>query len=183
MRPSASSVTAAWGEGGALPDFIFCSLFPVQQTTSWIGQRLMLSLEPRPFVQPSLDLRYKCVPTSLRSYLTTDCVLFLLLFFLFLFLLFGDVAFPEYLLPFSLYGEYIVRFSLPESIFLPCDHGLDFDISYVRVQPTKVCFYLVTTDWILTSVYVRIQSTNQSIQSINSINPINQSIQSNSKHV
>ena len=28
------------GEGGALPDFLFCSLFPVQQTTSGIGHRI-----------------------------------------------------------------------------------------------------------------------------------------------
>ena len=27
---------------------------------------------------------------------------------------------------FSLYGEYVVRFSLPNGVFLPCDHGLDF---------------------------------------------------------
>ena len=30
------------------------------------------------------------------------------------------------LLQFSLYGEYVVRFPLPDSVFLPCDHGLDF---------------------------------------------------------
>ena len=30
-------------------------------------------------------------------------------------------------LPFSLYyGEYVVRFPLPDGGFLPCDHGLDF---------------------------------------------------------
>ena len=27
---------------------------------------------------------------------------------------------------FSLYVEYVVRFSLPDGVFLPCDHGLDF---------------------------------------------------------
>ena len=27
---------------------------------------------------------------------------------------------------FSLYREYVVRFSLPGGVFLPCDHGLDF---------------------------------------------------------
>ena len=32
---------------------------------------------------------------------------------------------------FSLHGEYVVRFPLPDgvdhsSVFLPCDHGLDF---------------------------------------------------------
>ena len=32
------SERAAWGGGGGmLPDFLFCSLFPVQQTTSGIG--------------------------------------------------------------------------------------------------------------------------------------------------
>ena len=34
-----SSVRAAWGEGGALPDF-FWSLFPVQQTTSGVGHHV-----------------------------------------------------------------------------------------------------------------------------------------------
>ena len=28
------------GGGGMLPDFLFCSLFPVQQTTSGIGRKL-----------------------------------------------------------------------------------------------------------------------------------------------
>ena len=27
---------------------------------------------------------------------------------------------------FFLYGEYVVRFFLPDDDFLPCDHGLDF---------------------------------------------------------
>ena len=27
---------------------------------------------------------------------------------------------------FSLYGEYVVRSFLPDGVFLPCDHGLDF---------------------------------------------------------
>ena len=27
---------------------------------------------------------------------------------------------------FSLYGEYVVRSFLPNCVFLPCDHGLDF---------------------------------------------------------
>ena len=42
---------------------------------------------------------------------------------------FGDIAFSEYfctITVFSLYGEYVVRFSLQGDIFLPCDHGLDF---------------------------------------------------------
>ena len=28
------------GGGGMLPDFFFCSLFPIQQTTSGIGHRV-----------------------------------------------------------------------------------------------------------------------------------------------
>ena len=27
---------------------------------------------------------------------------------------------------FALYGEYVVRFPLPDGVFLPSDHGLDF---------------------------------------------------------
>ena len=45
------------------------------------------------------------------------------------FCFFGDVAFSEYfctITVFSLYGEYVVRFPLPDGVYLPCDHGLDF---------------------------------------------------------
>ena len=36
---------------------------------------------------------------------------------------------------FSLYGEYVARSFLPNGVFLPCDHGLDFFLSaYVRIQ-------------------------------------------------
>ena len=43
----------------------------------------------------------------------------------------GDVAFSEYFLYhfrflFVWTIEYIVRFFLPNGVFLPCDHGLDF---------------------------------------------------------
>ena len=44
----------------------------------------------------------------------------------------GDVAFSEYfctITVFSSYAEYVVRFPLPDGVFLPCDHGLDFDMS------------------------------------------------------
>ena len=37
--------------------------------------------------------------------------------------------FPSIFIPFPfylLYGEYVVRFFLPDGVFLPCDHGLDF---------------------------------------------------------
>ena len=39
---------------------------------------------------------------------------------------------------FSLYGEYVVRSFPPNSVFLPCDHELDFLTSgYVRTQSIK----------------------------------------------
>ena len=34
---------------------------------------------------------------------------------------------------FSWYGEYVVRSLLPDGVFLPCDHGLDF-FAYVMIQ-------------------------------------------------
>ena len=49
--------------------------------------------------------------------------------FFFLFCFFRDVAFSECfctITVFSLYGEYAVRFFLPDGAFLPCNHGLDF---------------------------------------------------------
>ena len=43
--------------------------------------------------------------------------------------LYGEVAFSEYfctITAFSLYGEYVVlRFPLPDGVFLPCDNGPD----------------------------------------------------------
>ena len=35
-----TSSVGGGGAGGMLPDFFFCSLFPVQQTTSGIGHRV-----------------------------------------------------------------------------------------------------------------------------------------------
>ena len=73
----------------------------------------------------SIVLRYACALTATRSYLTTVYVLFRFYFF-------QDVAFSEYfcaITVISLYGEYAVRFSLPDGVFLSCDHRLDFDIS------------------------------------------------------
>ena len=43
---------------------------------------------------------------------------------------------------FSFYGEDVVRFSLPDGVFLPCDHGMDFYNSLCENsfnQPIKVC--------------------------------------------
>ena len=42
---------------------------------------------------------------------------------------FWRCCFSEYfciIAVFSLYGEYVVRSFLPNGVFLPCDHGLDF---------------------------------------------------------
>ena len=56
-----------------------------------------------------------------------DVVFFL---FLFLFLFWRDVVVSEYFCSIiavsCLNGEYVVRFFLPDGVFLPCDHGLDF---------------------------------------------------------
>ena len=74
----------------------------------------MLSLNPRPFVQSFLVRRRPDSHTC---------------FFLFSFSLFGDVASSYFfcaIAVFSLYGEYVVRFPIPDGVFLPCDHGLDF---------------------------------------------------------
>ena len=48
---------------------------------------------------------------------------------LFSFCVFRDAAFSEYfctIVVLFLYGEYVVRSFLPDDVFLPCDHGLDF---------------------------------------------------------
>ena len=50
----------------------------------------------------------------------------------------GNITFSEHfctIAVFSLYGEYVVRFFVPDGVFPPCDHGLDFFYtSYVRIQ-------------------------------------------------
>ena len=93
-----------------------------------------------PFVQLFLDMHAPRQPHALTYQLSVSPFVLFLLFFL------GDVAFPEYSisLPFPLlYGEYLVRL------------------------PSGWCyFYRVTTGWILTPTYVRIQSINQSTNHI-----------------
>ena len=93
---------------------------------------LMLSLKPGPFVQSFSDIYistvYMQAPRQPQVFLP---------FFPFFF--FGDVAFSEYffctIAVFSLYGECAVRFFLPDGVFLPCDHVLDFFTSaYVRIR-------------------------------------------------
>ena len=74
---------------------------------------LMLSLKPRPFVQSFFDMQAPRYP---------QCHVFLF----YVSLLFIYVVFSKYFLyiaVFSLYGEYVVSVSLPNGVFLPCDHG------------------------------------------------------------
>ena len=80
-------------------------------------------------LQSLFVLRYACAPTTTRSY---HCLRPFLFFVSSFFFFFGDVAFSEYfcaiITVFSLYGEYVVpgTFFLPDDVFLPCDHVLDF---------------------------------------------------------
>ena len=48
-----------------LPDFLFCSLFPVQQTTSGIGQRVVVVV---------VVFTLKAVPVSTQYFLTSVLV-------------------------------------------------------------------------------------------------------------
>ena len=72
-----------------------------------------LSLRPQPFVQPSFDMQ--AAPIAIA------CFCFFLLF------IWRCRFFRVFFVPFplSLCMESI-RFSLPNGVFLPCDHGLDF---------------------------------------------------------
>ena len=66
--------------------------------------------------------------TFILCFVTTVCVLFRSCFFLF-FVSLEMSLFPSIfctITVFSLYGEYVVYFFLPDGVFLPCDHGLDF---------------------------------------------------------
>ena len=78
-------------------------------------------------------LRYACAPAASCSYLTTVCVLFC---FVSLEMSFFSRTLVPFIVVFSPYEEYVVRFSLPDGDFLRCDHGLDFFISayHVRIQ-------------------------------------------------
>ena len=68
------SERAAWGVGGgegALPDFFFCSLFPVQQTTSGIGHRLCVCVCFLP-IHSGHQVRWTYQPGSHRRNVTQD---------------------------------------------------------------------------------------------------------------
>ena len=76
----------------------------------------------------SLVLRYADAPVAAR----------VSFFFSLLFIWrcrFFRVFFVPFITVFSLYGEYVVRSFLPNGVFVPCDHGLDFSTSaYVTIQ-------------------------------------------------
>ena len=78
----------------------------------------MLWLKPRPFVQSSFDMQAPRWPHVLIS----------ASFFPFVYLEMMSV-FPSSFVPFPLsfcMESTSVRFSLPNGVYLPCDHGLDF---------------------------------------------------------
>ena len=76
----------------------------------------MLLLKPRPFVQSSFDMQAPRQPHVFLSFFFPFVYLEVSLFTS----IFCTVS------AFSLYGEYVVRSFLPNGVFLPCDHGLDF---------------------------------------------------------
>ena len=87
----------------------------------------LLSLKPRPFVQSFFDIYMR--HDSHRK-LPHNC-LCPLLFFVFVSVFLGNVTFSIFfgtITVYSLYGEYryVIRFPLPDGVFLPCNHGLDF---------------------------------------------------------
>ena len=99
------------------------------------------------FLRPSIYMR----PDS-HTQLPNNCLRPFSLLFLSFLCFFGDVAFSEYfytITVLSFYGEYVVRFSLPGGVFLPCDHGLDFDISLCETsisQSIVYCFIQIPAD-------------------------------------
>ena len=95
----------------------------------------MLSLKPRPFVQSFFDMHALRQPHAVTEKFSASFFVFISLKISLLPCIFVPLPF------FSLYGEYVVRFSLPDGVFLPCDHGLDFFTSaYVVV----VVFFTLT---------------------------------------
>ena len=89
----------------------------------------MLSLKPRPSVQPFLVLRHAGAPTASRvssffTFVSLEMSLFPNIF----------VQLPFHL---CMKNKY-VRFPPPDGVFLPCDHGLDFFTSaYTRIRSIK----------------------------------------------
>ena len=112
---------------------------------------IVLSFSGVTFVLFLLDCSSICMRPGSHTQLpnNTVCVLLFVWFCLILFF-FRDVAFSSILVPLtyiSLYGEYVVCFSLPGGVFLPCDHGLDFLKSAflcdrVQLKKIKVVFWV-----------------------------------------
>ena len=77
----------------------------------------------------------------------------------FSFCLFGDAAFSEYFVyhcrfHFSLYGEYAVRSFLPNGVFLPCDHELDFFYFSLLLRENSINQLTATTHTDTTCFYL-----------------------------
>ena len=81
----------------------------------------------------SIVLRYVCAPAGTRSLSMSSFVLSSFCFV-------GGVAFSEYFvpLPFPLSMKSTLCVFRPDGVFLPCDHGLGFDVNiYVIIQSNK----------------------------------------------
>ena len=121
-------------------------IFPVQLTTSRIGNLTRLIHTLAICMCDHTYILHACAPTARRSHLTTIvCVLFRFCSYFFMFPSFVsleiDVAFSEYFVPL---------------LFSVCMESTSY------LFPFRMVFsYLVTTGWILTSAYVRIQSITQ----------------------
>ena len=80
-----------------------------------------------------LSFSFSGVSFVLFCIFTTVCALLSFLFLHF-FVSLGDAIFSEYfgtITVFFLYGEYVVYFFLPDGVFLPCDHVLDFGDQFI----------------------------------------------------
>ena len=89
-----------------------CCLSLVLRSFCFVSFFFLLSLKPRPFVQSFFVLRHACVLFRFCFFVSLEMSLFPSIFCT--------------ITVFSLYGEYGVRFFLPDGVFIPCDHGLDF---------------------------------------------------------
>ena len=72
----------------------------------------------------------RLAPTATHSWVTTTAVCVLFMIFVPSFRFLEMSLFPSFICTITVfifvYGENVVRFFLPDDVFLPCDHGLDF---------------------------------------------------------
>ena len=97
----------------ALRLFLFCRFISFSS--------VLVSLKPRPLVQSFFDVHATRRPHSVTEQISAS-------FFVFVSVSLEMSPFFRVFLyhdSFLLYGEYVVRFFLPDGVFLPCDHGLD----------------------------------------------------------